>query len=96
MKHQRHFENVGRTAVREAATIENMIADLQRVVEVLDCDVSTEEERARVRDRSDARYPLLARHLAARRDNLRVTIAALEARLSSTSADVPVNIASAA
>jgi hypothetical protein len=96
MKHQRHFENVDRTAVREAATIENMIADLQRVVEVLDCDVSTEEERTRVRDCSDARYPMLARNLAARRDNLRVTIAALEARLSSTSANVRVNIASAA
>jgi hypothetical protein len=83
-------------AVREAATIENMIADLQRVVEVLNCDVSTEKERARVCDRSDARYPMLARHLAARRDNLRVTIATLEARLSSTSTNVSVNIASAA
>jgi hypothetical protein len=85
MKHARHFENVSPTAVREAACIENMIADMRRVVQVLDCDVQTEEERSRICDRSDARYPILARQLAARRDNLRVTIAALEARLSSIS-----------
>jgi hypothetical protein len=59
-----------------------MIEDLRRVVQVLECDVSTEEERSRIRDRSDARYPILARQLAARRDNLKATIAALEARLS--------------
>jgi hypothetical protein len=83
MKQSRYFENVSPTAVRETACIENMIADMQRVVEVLDCDVSHEEERARICDRSDPRYSILARQLAARRDNLRVTIAALEARLSS-------------
>jgi hypothetical protein len=35
-------------------------------------------ERARVSDRRDAAYPILARTLAARRDNLKETIAALE------------------
>jgi hypothetical protein len=49
---------------------------------VLDCDVQTEEERSRIFDRSNARYPMLARTLAARRDNLKATIAALETRLS--------------
>jgi hypothetical protein len=60
-----------------------MIADLRRLVEVLDCDVSTEEKSSHICDRSDARYPILARQLAARRDNLKVTIAALEAPLGS-------------
>jgi septation ring formation regulator EzrA len=83
MKHARHFENTSRTAVREAACIGNMIADMRRIVEILDCDVSTEEKSSQICDRSDARYPILARQLAARRDNLRVTIAALEARLGS-------------
>lgn len=83
MKHARHFENINRTAVREATCIGNMIADMRRIVEILDCDVSTEEKTSQVRDRSDARYPILARQLAARRDNLRVTIATLEARLTS-------------
>jgi hypothetical protein len=85
MKHKRHFE-INRTAVREAATIEAMIADMRRAVELLDRDVGTEEERMRIKDRGDAHYPMLARHLAARRDNLKVTIATLEARLSLSSA----------
>jgi hypothetical protein len=83
MKHARHFENVNRTSVRDAECIGTMIADLRRVVQVLDCDVQTEEERSRIFDRSDAQYPMLARTLVARRDNLKATIAALETRLSS-------------
>jgi len=59
-----------------------MISDLERLVRILDCDIATEEERARVFDRSDATYPALARTPAARRDNLRDTITALEHRLS--------------
>jgi septation ring formation regulator EzrA len=96
MKQQHHIEYASRTAVREAACIDNMIADMQRVVQVLDCDVSTEEERARVRDRSDARYSILARQLATRRDNLKATIAALEARLSSINVSTPFEITRAA
>jgi hypothetical protein len=87
MKHKRHFE-IARTEVREAATIGAMIADMLRIVELLDGSVSAEEERTRFRDRADGRYPILARQFAARRDNLKVTIATLEARLSSESVNV--------
>jgi hypothetical protein len=87
MKHKRHFE-ISRTAMREAATIGAMIADMLRAVELLESSVSAEEERTRFRDRADGRYPIVARQLAARRDNLKVTIAALEARLSSTSVKI--------
>jgi hypothetical protein len=84
MKHKRHFE-IDRTSatVREAATIGAMIADMLRAVELLENSVSAEEERSPFRDRADGRYPILARQFAARRDNLKVTIAALKARLSS-------------
>jgi hypothetical protein len=82
MKHARHFENVNRTSTREAESIGTMIADMRRVVQVLDCDVQTEEERSWIFNRSNANYPMLARTLVARRENLKVTIAALEARLS--------------
>jgi hypothetical protein len=68
-----------------------MIADVRRVVQVLDCDVQTEEERSRIFDRSDAHYPILARTLAARRANLNATIIALEARLSSIDAGSSAN-----
>jgi septation ring formation regulator EzrA len=81
MKHQRHFDT-SETVNREAARIRKMIVDLDRTVQLLDCDITTEEERTRISNRSDAAYPILARMLAARRDNLRETIAALEQRFS--------------
>jgi hypothetical protein len=83
MKHARHFENLNRSPAWEADCIGTMIADMRRVVQVLDCEVRTEEERSRIFDRSNAQYPMLARTLVVRRDNLKATIAALEARLSS-------------
>jgi hypothetical protein len=81
MKHQRHFDE-GDAASREAVRIGKMINDLDRLVRIIDCDIATEEQRTRVFNRSDAAYPLLARTLAARRDNLMDTIAALELRLA--------------
>ena len=86
MRSQRHFKMQSETALREAAQIRTLIADLDRVIQILNCDIATEEERARVSDRSDATYPILARTLAARRDNLRYTIAALEQRLATIKA----------
>ena len=59
-----------------------MIGDLDRRARPLDCDIATEEERVGISNRSDAAYPVLARTLPARRDNLKDTIAALERRLS--------------
>jgi hypothetical protein len=86
MKHQRHFERASDVALREAAQISTMISDLDRLVRLLDCDITTEKERARISDRSDPAYPILAGTLAARRDNLRDTIAALEQRLTTIKA----------
>jgi hypothetical protein len=86
MKHQRHFESASEAALREATQIRTLIADLDRVVQILACDIATEEECAGVTDRSDAAYPALARTLTARRDNLAGTIAALEQRLVTVNA----------
>jgi septation ring formation regulator EzrA len=82
MKRQHHFEIQNETALREATKIRTLIVDLDRVVRILNCDIATEEERTRVFDRSDAKYSILARTLAARRNNLSDTIAALEQRLA--------------
>jgi hypothetical protein len=87
MKQQRHFERASNVALKEMAHISTMISDFDRVVRILDCDIATEEERVRISDRSDAAYPMLARTLAARRDNLRDTIAALEQRLANLAAE---------
>jgi hypothetical protein len=58
-----------------------MIADINRVVQILNGDIAAEEEQARIFDRSRVDYPILAMTLVARRDNLLGTIAALEQRL---------------
>jgi len=78
MKHQRHFET---TISREAAQLRTLIADLDRIVQILNSEIAAEEEKAGVFDRFQAEYPMHARELAARRDNLTHTIAALEQRL---------------
>jgi hypothetical protein len=60
-----------------------MLGDFQRTLQLLDCDIATEEERGRIFDRSDAMYSILARTLVERRENLKATVAALELRLTS-------------
>lgn len=86
MKHQHHFESA--IQPREAAKTRTLIADIDRIVQILDSDIAAEEERARIFDCSQVEYPMLARTLAARRDNLRVTIAALEQRLENLPAEL--------
>jgi hypothetical protein len=76
VKKQHHFGTASGIAERVATVIAAMMNDLCRIVEILDCDVATEEERARVFDRADPHYSILARTLAARRDNLKLTVAA--------------------
>jgi septation ring formation regulator EzrA len=84
MKHQRHFDNGDPS--REARQTRMLIADIDRVLQILDSDIANEEQQAGVFDHCLAEYPMLARTLAARRSNLTVTIDALEKRLSNAAA----------
>ena len=86
MKHQRHFDNRSRS--REALQTQRLIADIDRVVQILNSDIVAEEQRTDVLNGSQAEYSMLARSLAARRDNLKGTIAALEKRLLDLPADM--------
>jgi hypothetical protein len=61
MKHQRHFESANGPPLREAVQTRTAITDLDRVVQIINCDIAGEAEQARVSDRSDAAYPMLAR-----------------------------------
>ena len=79
MKQQRHFGSA--TPARDALQTKELIADINRVVQILDSDIAAEEEQVSIFDRSRVDYPILARTLVARRDNLLGTIAALEQRL---------------
>ena len=65
--------------------IATLIRDLSRLVEILTADIEHEERRSGVRDLADRNYPVLARNLRARRDNMCATIATLEALVQGTS-----------
>jgi hypothetical protein len=84
------------TALRQAAVIRDMMHDLGRTIHILNIDISSEEERVRVFDRSDPAYPILARTLTARRDNLIVTVADLQERLCAIIATIPAAMPEAA
>ena len=79
---QARFETAREGAVREIAAIGKMLADLVRTVQLIESEIAAEEQRTLVSDRSDVKYPILARTLIERRDNLKITIAALEQRHS--------------
>jgi hypothetical protein len=79
MKHKLHFGSA--TPAREALQTKTLIADISRIVQILEIEIAAEEERARIFDRFQVEYPMLARTMATRRDNLLNTISALEQRL---------------
>jgi hypothetical protein len=73
------LETLRGTAAVNGLKIATLIGSLSRSVEMLTVDIEHEEARAGVRDLSDPAYPVLARSLRVRRENIRVTIASLEA-----------------
>ena len=78
MKHQRHLGSVN--AVREATQVTMLIADLSRIVDLLNVDIASREQETGVTDPARPEYPALARGLRARRDNLLETIDVLRQR----------------
>jgi hypothetical protein len=73
-----HYYETAGTSQREMTQIHTLIANICRSVELLNCDIDFEEERARVHDLPDPAYPVLARQLRLRRENLNATVAACE------------------
>ena len=78
------LETLRGTAAVNGLQIATLIGSLSRSMELLTVDIEHEEARAGVRDLSDPAYPALARSLRARRENIRVTIASLEALVQGT------------
>jgi predicted secreted protein len=78
MKQRYHFGSLHDAALRNTVRVRGLIGDLDRVVRILDADIASEEERAGVSDPFNAAYPVLARTMTARRDNLKETIAILQ------------------
>jgi hypothetical protein len=79
MKHQGQLKRTDE--LRQATQARTLISDLTRIVEILNLDISSEEQAAGVADPARAEYPVLARTLRARRDNLLETISALRQQL---------------
>ena len=81
MRHQHYSQSASTVPRMEASWIAALISNLHRHAQLLDQDIIAEQERAQVFDRSHPAYPILARTLTARRDNLSATIAALTSDL---------------
>ncbi|WP_426423256.1 hypothetical protein [Bradyrhizobium genosp. A] len=78
------MQEVSHAGIAGELRLSALIADLLWRVELMNSDILEEEAKAGVFDTRQPTYPLLAKNLRARRDNLLSTIAALERRASST------------
>jgi hypothetical protein len=78
MANSYRLEMLRGTAAVHGPQIATLIGSLSRSVELLTVDIDHEEARAGVRDLSDPTYPVLARSLRVRRENIGATIAMLE------------------
>ena len=70
-----------------------MIDDMRRIIASLDTEIELEENHARVHDQSHYTYPITAKTMRQRRNNLMLTIAALEAKLPSANETESVHAA---
>jgi len=68
-----------RHGVDKVAVIGNLVAALRETERALQASIRTEEEKTALHDRNDPCYSMLAHSMRARADNLRMTIATLEA-----------------
>ena len=82
MRVVRQFEKSDYAASRQTSQIRTMIEDLRRGVVLLDTDIEAIEAYERQVDPNNAAYPIAARTIKARRNNLIRTISLLEAKLS--------------
>jgi hypothetical protein len=75
-------EQDAQRAQKEIENLHATIFDLERGVLALQLEMDAEHTIARARDPSHFGYPIAVRTMAARRDNLKVTLATLSKRLS--------------
>jgi hypothetical protein len=68
------------TTVSKRDTLGDLVAGLRDATLVLCASIEVEEDRTKLRDQNDHCYSPLARSMRARLDNLRITIAMLEAK----------------
>jgi flagellar FliJ protein len=73
---------------QKVVDIEMMIADFRRMAEDLDHQIKVEQDAAGVHDVNHFAYPTYAKAAITRRDNLRSSVAGLEAKLEEAKAQL--------
>ena len=68
---------------RQARTLQAMIVEVDHSIMALDRSIEIEQELSKVNDRSHYAYPMTAKAMENRRDNLKITRDALAKRLAS-------------
>ena len=74
---------------REAAQIRSMISSLNSTIASLDGSIAADLERSLIQDPQHCAFPISARTMIARRDNLKGTVAALSDRLAKVEVILP-------
>ncbi len=70
--------------LRATMKLRALVAELHVRIQFLDTDIHNEEQRTGIFDVAIVAYPILARNLRVRRDNLLATIKVLESHLAET------------
>lgn len=78
----RHFETISARYEQMLDRIEALILDVRSLVELLEANIEIEEGSTGEFDPTSSNYPIRARRLRARRDNLVSAISELEMRLA--------------
>jgi hypothetical protein len=82
MRRKRHFEKIVARENDQRDRLAVLLESLRRDAGFLEANIADEEHRTGKRDPSHYSYPIRARTMVQRRDNLKATIAALELRLA--------------
>ncbi|QQN62826.1 hypothetical protein JIR23_25210 [Bradyrhizobium diazoefficiens] len=80
------MQSMSRFEATASLQLHVLISDLHWRIQMLESDIAEEERKAGNADPDSPTYSMLALNLRARRDNLRTSIALLEARLARAAA----------
>lgn len=80
------MQSMSRFEATASLQLHVLISDLHWRIQMLESDIAEEERKAGNADPGSSSYSMLALNLRARRDNLRVSIALLEARVARAAA----------
>lgn len=80
------MQSMSRFEATASLQLHVLISDLHWRIQMLESDIAEEEHKAGNADPDSPTYSMLALNLRARRDNLRTSIALLEARLARAAA----------